>query len=127
MREIINRNPEIFNSQLYRIRCIGLLRYVLESQAITLIGFRFSLLSMFEELKQALEEVRDYRAGKRKDLRVTRFAPPAEICPKEVMRIRKSLRCSQREFALLLNTSVAGPFGAGSRALDAPKARPCWC
>ena len=63
-------------------------------------------MSMFEELKQALEEVRDYRAGKRKDLRVTRFSPPAEIHPKEVVKIRKSLRFSQREFALLLNTSV---------------------
>jgi putative transcriptional regulator len=63
-------------------------------------------MSMFLELKQALEEVRDYRAGKCKDLRVTRFEPPADIRPKEVLKIRKSLRISQREFALLLNTSV---------------------
>jgi putative transcriptional regulator len=61
---------------------------------------------MFLELKQALEEVRDYRAGRRTDLRVTRFKPPKQVRPGEVARIRKSLRVSQREFALLLNTSV---------------------
>jgi putative transcriptional regulator len=63
-------------------------------------------VSMFLELKQALEEVRDYRAGRRTNLRVTRFKPPKQVRPGEVARIRKSLRVSQREFALLLNTSV---------------------
>ena len=33
-------------------------------------------MSMFLELKQALEEVRDYRAGRRTDLSVIRFKPP---------------------------------------------------
>jgi putative transcriptional regulator len=63
-------------------------------------------MSIFLELKQALEEIKDYRAGKRIDLRVTRFAPPKSIAPREVVKIRKALRASQREFALLLNTSV---------------------
>jgi putative transcriptional regulator len=61
---------------------------------------------MFLELKQALEEVRYYRARRRTDLRVTRFKPPKQVRPGEVARIRKSLRVSQREFALLLNTRV---------------------
>jgi putative transcriptional regulator len=63
-------------------------------------------MSMFLELKEALEEVRDYRAGRRTGLRVTRFRPPRQVRPQEVAKIRKSLRVSQREFALLLNTSV---------------------
>jgi putative transcriptional regulator len=77
-------------------------------------------MSMFLELKEALEEVRDYRAGKRKDLRVTRFEPPAEIRPKEVVKIRKSLRFSQREFALLLNTSV-GTIRSWEQGLRRPQ------
>jgi DNA-binding transcriptional regulator YiaG len=63
-------------------------------------------MSIFQELKEALEDVRDYRAGKRRGLRVTRFVAPKTMRPKEVSRIRKTLRVSQREFALLLNTSV---------------------
>jgi putative transcriptional regulator len=63
-------------------------------------------MSMFLELKEALEEVRDYRAGRRTDLRVTRFKPPKPVRPRDVAAIRKSLRVSQREFALLLNTSI---------------------
>lgn len=63
-------------------------------------------MSIFLELKEALEDVREFRAGKRRDLRVTRFVPPKSIRPKEVSRIRKALRVSQREFAMLLNTSV---------------------
>ena len=63
-------------------------------------------MSIYLEFKQALEEVRDYRAGKRNDLRVARFAPPERIAAREVVKIRKALRASQREFALLLNTSV---------------------
>lgn len=63
-------------------------------------------VSIFAELKQALEEVRDYRAGRRADLRVTRFKAPRQVRPREVVKIRKSLHFSQREFALLLNTSI---------------------
>jgi putative transcriptional regulator len=64
-------------------------------------------MSIYLELREALENVQDFRAGRRKDLRVTRFAPPARIKPREVARIRKKLNFSQQEFALLLNTSVA--------------------
>jgi len=63
-------------------------------------------MSIFAELKEALEDVRDHRAGRRTDLRVTRFKPPQQVRPQEVVKIRKSLRVSQREFALLLNTSI---------------------
>ena len=61
---------------------------------------------MFQELNGALEEVRDYRAGRRTDLRVTRLKPLKRMRPRDVAAIRKSLRVSQREFALLLNTSI---------------------
>ena len=64
-------------------------------------------MGMFSELKEALEEVRDYRAGRKTDLRVTRYRAPKQVRPREVAQIRKSLRVSQREFALLLNTSIA--------------------
>jgi DNA-binding transcriptional regulator YiaG len=60
-------------------------------------------MSLFLELKAALQEVRDYRAGKRKDLPVTRLAPLEEVRPNEVVNIRKT---GQQEFARLLNTSV---------------------
>lgn len=64
-------------------------------------------MSMFHELKEALEDVRDYCTGWRTELRVTRSTPPKQVRPREVAKIRKSLRVSQQEFALLLNTSVA--------------------
>ncbi len=62
---------------------------------------------MFHELKEALEDVRDYCTGQRTELRVTRFTPPKQVRPREVAKIQKSLRVSQQEFALLLNTNVA--------------------
>jgi DNA-binding transcriptional regulator YiaG len=63
-------------------------------------------MSLFSDLKEALEDIRDYRAGKRNDLRVTRFSPPQNIPPKEIVKIRKNLRISKRDFALLLNISL---------------------
>jgi putative transcriptional regulator len=61
---------------------------------------------IFEELKEALEDVRDYRMGKRTDLRVTELpAPPKRIPPAEIRRIRRSLNASQAIFALYLNVS----------------------
>ena len=61
---------------------------------------------MFKELKEALEDVRDYRLGKRTDLRVTELpASPKRIAPAEIRRIRRSLKASQTIFALYLNVS----------------------
>jgi putative transcriptional regulator len=61
---------------------------------------------IFNELKEALEDVRDYRQGKRTDLRVTELpAPPSRIAPAEIRRIRQSLKASQTTFALYLNVS----------------------
>src|SRR4051812_22694675 len=61
---------------------------------------------IFEDLKEALQDVRDYRLGKRTDLRVTDLpAPPKRITPKEIRRIRQSLGASQAVFAVYLNVS----------------------
>jgi putative transcriptional regulator len=61
---------------------------------------------LFDELKEALDDVRDYRQGKRTDLRVTELpAPPKRIPPSEIRRIRRSLKASQTTFALYLNVS----------------------
>src|ERR1700719_2298296 len=61
---------------------------------------------VFDELKEALEDVRDYRVGQRTDLRVTQSpAPPKRIAPAEIRRIRRSLHASQTVFAVYLNVS----------------------
>jgi len=61
---------------------------------------------IFDELKDALEEVRDYRQGKRTDLRIMELpATPKRILPSEIRRIRRSLKASQTVFALYLNVS----------------------
>jgi putative transcriptional regulator len=64
-------------------------------------------VKIFNELKQALEEIRDFRRGKRNDLRVTEIpAPPKKISPAEIRRIRRSLKASQSLFAIYLNVST---------------------
>lgn len=63
-------------------------------------------VKIFNELREALEDVRNYRLGKRTDLRVTELpAPPKRIAPAEIRRIRRSLNASQALFALYLNVS----------------------
>lgn len=63
-------------------------------------------VKIFNELKEALQDVIDYRAGKPVNLRVTRIPElPKEISPKEVRRIRESLDVSQTLFAMYLNVS----------------------
>ena len=60
----------------------------------------------FRDLKEALEDVRDYRAGKKTNLRVTEIpAPPKKITPREIRQIRQSLNASQVLFAVYLNVS----------------------
>lgn len=64
-------------------------------------------VKIFNELKQALKEIRDFQMGKRNDLRVTEIsAPPKKITPAEIRRIRRSLKASQRTFAVYLNVSA---------------------
>jgi putative transcriptional regulator len=64
-------------------------------------------VKIFDELKEALEDVRDYRLGKRTDLRVTRIpSRPKEISPREIRRIRQALKASQPLFATYLNVST---------------------
>jgi len=61
---------------------------------------------IFSELKEAPEDVRDFRLGKRTDLRVTKLpVPPKRITPAEIRRIRQSLQASQSVFAVYLNVS----------------------
>jgi putative transcriptional regulator len=63
-------------------------------------------VKIFNELKEALQDVIDYRAGKAVNLRVTRIpARPKQISPKEVRHIRYSLKASQALFAAYLNVS----------------------
>jgi len=63
-------------------------------------------VKIFDELKEALEDVRDYRLGKRTDLRVTELpAPPKKITPREIRQIRHALKASQALFAVYLNVS----------------------
>ncbi|HEV2521998.1 MAG TPA: helix-turn-helix domain-containing protein [Candidatus Acidoferrales bacterium] len=61
----------------------------------------------FNELKEALEDARDYRQGKRTDLRVTEIpTPPKKITPREIRQIRNALKASQTLFAIYLNVST---------------------
>jgi DNA-binding transcriptional regulator YiaG len=64
-------------------------------------------VNIFNELKEALQDVIDYRAGKPVNLRVTRIpSRPKPLSPKEVRRIRRSLKASQALFATYLNVSA---------------------
>ena len=61
---------------------------------------------LFNELREALEDTRDYRLGRRTDLRVTEIpTPPKKITPREIRQIRHSLKASQTLFAVYLNVS----------------------
>jgi putative transcriptional regulator len=63
-------------------------------------------IKIFNELKEALEDVREHRQGKRTDPRVAEIpAPPKRIAPSEIRRIRRSLNASQTVFAIYLNVS----------------------
>ncbi|HMD33033.1 MAG TPA: helix-turn-helix domain-containing protein [Candidatus Acidoferrales bacterium] len=64
-------------------------------------------VNIFKELKEALENVRDFREGKRLDLRVTAFPPaPKPMRPAEIREIREALDASQALFAHYLNVSA---------------------
>ena len=64
-------------------------------------------VNIFNELKQALEEVQEHPQGKRTDLRVAVLpSPPKAVSPKEIRRIRRRLNASQAVFAQYLNVSA---------------------
>jgi putative transcriptional regulator len=64
-------------------------------------------VNIFEELKEALQDAAAYECGEPVNLRVTRIpARPKPLSPKEVRRIRRSLKASQALFATYLNVSA---------------------
>lgn len=91
-----------------------------------------------DELIQALTDVRDHVAGRRKiTMRTTRVAMPARverIPPEEVRAIRHKLNMSQEVFARLLNVPVVteaswevgrrNPSGAALRLLQIARNEP---
>src|SRR5690348_13266953 len=64
-------------------------------------------VNIFEELKEALQDVAAYERGEPINLRVTRIpSRPKPLSPKEVRHIRRSLKASQALFATYLNVSA---------------------
>jgi putative transcriptional regulator len=62
----------------------------------------------FAGLKEALEDALAFERGERRDLNVTRIQaprPPKAMSPKEIVRKRQKLNCSQSVFAMMLNIS----------------------
>jgi len=63
-------------------------------------------VNIFKAMKEALQDVAAYQRGEAVNLRVTRIPErPKPISPKEVRRIRYSLKASQALFATYLNVS----------------------
>ena len=61
-------------------------------------------VKIFNDLKEALEDVHDYRSRERTDLRIIELpSPPKQVAPAEIRRIRRSLKASQTVFAVYLN------------------------
>jgi len=91
-----------------------------------------------DELIQALTDVRDHVAGRRKiTMRTTKVAFPARLermRPEEVRKIRQEMKVSQAVFARLLNVPVVTeaswevgrrkPSGAALRLLQIAKKEP---
>ena len=64
-------------------------------------------VSIFDQLKEALQDAKAYERGTSIDLRVTRIpSRPKSVSPKEIRRIRRTLRASQELFATYLNDSA---------------------
>jgi putative transcriptional regulator len=64
-------------------------------------------VNIFDDLKEALQDVAAYERGELVNLRVTRIpARPKPLSPKEVRHIRRSLKASQALFATYLNVSA---------------------
>ncbi len=64
-------------------------------------------VNIFDDLKEALQDVAAYERGEPVNLRVTRMpARPKPISPREIRRIRRALNASQPLFATYLNVSA---------------------
>jgi len=64
-------------------------------------------VNIFDDLKEALQDVAAYERGEPVNLRVTRVpARPKPISPREIRRIRRALNASQPLFATYLNVSA---------------------
>jgi putative transcriptional regulator len=62
---------------------------------------------MFDALKQALLDARDYEQGKKTGLRVSQLPPPPKpLTPGQIRAIRQSFHVSQAGFARIINVSV---------------------
>ena len=62
----------------------------------------------FADLKEAMEGALVFERGQRRDLKATRIQaprPPKAMSPKDIVRIRLRLNCSQAVFAMMLNIS----------------------
>lgn len=64
-------------------------------------------VSIFDDMKEALQGAAAYERGEAVNLRFTRIPPrPKEISPREIRRIRRALKASQPLFARYLNVST---------------------
>ena len=64
-------------------------------------------VTIFEDMKVALQDAAAYERGEALDLRVTQMpARPKAISATEIRRIRKALKASQPVFATYLNVSA---------------------
>jgi putative transcriptional regulator len=64
-------------------------------------------VNIFDDLKEALQDVAAYERGEPVNLRITRIpARPKQISPREIRRIRRALNASQPLFATYLNVSA---------------------
>lgn len=75
-------------------------------------------VKIFNELKEALQDVADYRAGKAVNLRVTEIpSPPKPMKPEEIRQIRLDLDVSQARFAqyLCVSTNTVQSWEQGAR------------
>lgn len=75
----------------------------------------------FDDLIGAIEEIEEYRSGRRHDLRTTVLpAPPEPMQPADVRRLRERVGASQAVFAMALNvsTKTVQAWESGARVPD---------
>jgi putative transcriptional regulator len=62
---------------------------------------------LFDSMMSGFDEAIKYRRGQNSRLRVSRFAPIADLKPIEIQKIRSKLGFKQSDFALYLGTSLS--------------------
>lgn len=75
----------------------------------------------FQDLLTAVQQAIEHRQGLRNDLRTTILpAPPEQMTPDEIRRLRERIGLSQRVFAMALNVSIktVQAWEAGARVPD---------